>query len=170
VRRALRAAIARIRDALRAGDRAGPPPRCAGVYLRGADIIVHAKSQTTDGVWILAEPVTQLEAGCSDGALGGQVRAALRASRCGVPRPKAWAGLVEPLLKAARVRSYKRFVDGAWYVTVDEGEGGITLTPTRNQGAKEGFAEDGDAASVVPGSATDAALGAEVRTALGRAT
>lgn len=176
MRRALRAmslpkAIDRIRDVLRGGGgRAAAATRCAGVYLRGADIVVHSESQTRDGAWILAEPVTQLEAGCSDASLGGQVRAALRASRTGIPHPKAWTGMVEPLLRAARVRSYKSFVDGAWYVTVDERAGGITLVPTRNRGAREGFAEDPDAASFVAEGATDAALGAAVRTALGRAS
>lgn len=164
----IRTVLERVREGLR--GRAGASSKGALVYPRGADVLVHSQLQTTTGLWILAEPVTRLDGGCSDGIVGSTLRAALEASRSGVCHPKEFKRIVEPLLRAAGVRSYKAFVEGARCVPVHEREGRLTLTPTRNLGSKEGFAEEPGAAIVVPATSADEALGAALRAVLDAST
>ncbi len=144
------------------------PDRCATIYLRHGDILVHSSSRTTAGVWILSEPCTRLDSDCSNEALGNAVRAALQGSRSDVPHPAVWTGLVQPLLKLAKVKSWETFAKGALSASVEEEAGRISLIPSRNLGAKEGFTHDVDAALVVPDTASAEALGEGARIALAR--
>jgi hypothetical protein len=143
--------------------------RSATIYVRSKDILLHASSRTTDGVWILSEPVTRVDHDCPDAPLGDAVRAALQASRSGVRHPKVWTGLLDPRLKVANVKGWATFVRGSRCVRVEEEAGSITLIPTQNLGAKEGFKDEPGATTVVSQAPPDA-LGQAVRVALARAT
>lgn len=113
--------------------------KLATVYERKGRLIVQPSSKTTAGIWILQEPVLSTSADADAGEVGALVRQALESSQADVPHPTRWAGLVQPLLKAAGVRSYKTFVNGARGIDVyQEGET-ISFTPFRNLGHKEGF-------------------------------
>lgn len=111
----------------------------ATVYQRGAVILVHASSRTTDGVWILSEPCIRLPSDCGDAAMGLAVMSALEASQSSVPHPTQWKGLVEPLLRAAGVRTWKAFAKSAVCVEVEERDGQLALIPAVNLGSEEGF-------------------------------
>jgi hypothetical protein len=143
--------------------------RLAKLYLRTKDLLINAQSQTTTGAWILSSPVTRLGADCPNDALGAAVRAAIQGSRAGVPHPKVFKGLSDPLYELAKVKDWLTFVKGAKCVSVREDAGTITLTPMRNLGAKEGFQEEPPSALSVADSATPDALGEALRAALARA-
>jgi hypothetical protein len=116
-------------------------------------------------VWILTEPVVKLDEGCSDGELGEAARAAMSASRTGVPHPQTWAGLLDPLLRLAGVKTWSTFAKSATCAEIEEEGAKVSVIPTRNLGAKEGFQPVPARAHIVDGHATDS-IGACVRQAL----
>jgi hypothetical protein len=113
--------------------------RLSIVYRRRDQYFIHASSKTTDGVWILSEPCLSMSADEGHGELGRRIVLALDGSRSGVPHPRDWKGLANPLLPLAGVKSWAAFSKSAACVEVAEEEGRITLTPTRNLGVHGGF-------------------------------
>jgi hypothetical protein len=111
----------------------------ATVYLRKARFFVHASSRTTAGVWVLAEPCLSLDESCDNQQLGEAIRDALGGSRSGVPHPRSWTGLVDPLLKQAGVKSWSTFSRTALCVEVEEEEGTVSAIPTMDLGIDAGF-------------------------------
>jgi len=111
----------------------------AAVYSRGNDVIIHASSQTTEGLWIHSEPYTRQSSDCSNVELGRAVLSALNCSKLFVPHPTQWAGRLNPLLNTAGVKSWSTFAKSAVCVEVEQEGADIGLVPTRNLGAKEGF-------------------------------
>jgi hypothetical protein len=72
--------------------------------------------------------------------LGQSLRECLAVSSEGVPQPKSFTNLFDPVLNLADVRSSNTFVKSAKCVEVElEGET-AALIPTRNEGAEDGFA------------------------------
>lgn len=123
--------------------------KAATAYLRKGRFFVHALFRTTDGVWIFAEPCEHLDLACSDRELGDLIQQALDGSRTGVPHPRVWTGLLGPLLKRAGVRSWNAFAKSASCAGVEEALGTVSVTPTRNLGAKGGFVDDRSRSEVV---------------------
>jgi hypothetical protein len=142
----------------------------ASIYLRKQDILIHASSRTTAGVWIMAEPIARLDADCLDERLGEAARAALEGSCQGVPHPASWTGFFAPVLRLAKVRSWAAFVKGARLVCLEQEAGEIKLIPAGNIGPKEGFEDRPSAIAVIPQGASAGAIGAAVRDALARAS
>jgi hypothetical protein len=102
----------------------------AYVYRRGGRLFVSPVFDHYES----GEPDV-LPAGVAPAALGGVVLAALARSRAEtVDRPD-----VQPLLRAAGVRSYGRFVTGTTSVDAREAGGAITVTLMRNLGPRGGF-------------------------------
>ena len=137
----------------------------ATAYRRKGHFFVHASSRTTDGVWILTEPCVKLDETCSDEDLGEATRAAISASRAGVPHPRNFAGLLDPLLRQAGVKTWSAFAKTATCAEIEADGGKVSVIPTRNLGVDEGFQPDPDRASSADLDDTDS-LGAGVRRAL----
>lgn len=111
----------------------------ATAYLRTDAIYLHSSSETTDGVWILSSPCVKLNAACPDRELGEHVLRALAESRTGIPHPKQWGGLVQPLLQLANVKSWGAFARRASCVQVEEEALQISVIRTDNLGPQYGF-------------------------------
>ncbi len=113
--------------------------KSATLYGRGGKIYVHSSSKTTAGVWVINAPVIVVEGG-GVRELGRSLRECLAASGEGVPHPKYFNGLFDPVLNLAGVKSFNAFVKSAKCVDVEQNGETATLIPTRNEGAKDGFA------------------------------
>lgn len=113
----------------------------ATVYRRQGKYFVHALSSTTDGIWILCEPIFALLEGEESATLGRRVAAALDGSHENVP-PRSWKGLLTPLLALSGVRSWTAFSRSATCVDIDEEGGRVALVPMISLGPKEGFRHD----------------------------
>jgi hypothetical protein len=107
--------------------------RMATIYLRKQSLYTHAYSLTTNGVWMLTEPVLKMNEAANDADIGSAIRAALDRSRTNVPHPKSqseWAEILKPLLEEAGVKSWARFVHGASCVIVKSGDQELLIIPT----------------------------------------
>lgn len=132
--------------------------KCATVYLFKRDLILHAMSKTTDGVWILNEPCERFAADVAEDMLGAAAKAALQRSRSEVPHPTDFRAVTEPLLRAAGVKSWNTFAKSARCVELEESEPGVLeLIPTENKGADDGFVPR--AANQIVRGPSDAELG-----------
>lgn len=144
--------------------------RCATVYLRNEDLIVHAMSRTTDGVWILTQPCGRLPADVANELLGRASRKALNASQSRVPHPTDFKEVVAPLLQAAAVKSWAAFARSAVCVELEEPEpGAVRLVPTTNLGGSQGFIPKPERRRMVS-PADEADLGQAIRAALTEAS
>ena len=138
----------------------------ATAYKRKAQLFVHSSSRTTAGVWILGEPCIRLDEACSDLEFGTAVKAALDASSSDVPHPRSWAGLLDPLLKLAGVKSWSAFAKTASCVEIEEDGGKVSIIPTKNLGVRDGFQAERVRAATTHRDAL-AELGALMRQMLG---
>lgn len=139
--------------------------RAATLYRRGRKLLLHALSLTTDGVWILTEPVLTLSEAEPDAELGLAIRSVLTGSHANIPHPSDWAAVSRPLLKAAGISSWRKFGETATCVEIRENGDTLLVTPTRNLGSKNGF--EHDSGNEVTASVSNAkAVGAAVREAL----
>jgi hypothetical protein len=140
----------------------------ATVYRRKKQILVHASSRTTDGVWILWRPCLALPEASDNRELEQAIRAALDGSKTNVPHPQTWEGLLDPLLTLASVKAWSTFSKGASCVDVEEDGFRIALIPTRNLGPDEGFQPDTSRQIVLePGTSE---MGASIRKLLTETT
>lgn len=140
--------------------------QCASAYLFDGKLVIAPECQTTIGVWIAGNPV---ELTSLDPAEAGRaVIRALSKSKQGVPHPKDWNAIRGPLLSAANASSNTAFMRSAKHVAIEFCDGTLTLTPSRNLGAKNGF-EPIEAASV-KAEADATSLGQTLAGALSRAT
>lgn len=137
--------------------------KAATIYGRGGKTYVHSSSKTTAGVWVINAPVLVVEGG-DPGELGKALRECLAASSEGVPHPKSFTNLSDPMLNLAGVKSYNTFAKSAKCVEVELHGETVTLIPTRNEGAEGGFVPISGKAQVAV--SEDAALGSAAITAL----
>jgi hypothetical protein len=114
----------------------------ATIYKRALQIFVHPLSRTTDGVWMLTEPIVRQDPSATDAQVGGAIQEALSKSLSAVPHPRNWSGVLEPLLRQAGVRSWRNFAAPAVCVQVEQEQDKVYVVPTNNLGANEGFEED----------------------------
>jgi hypothetical protein len=139
--------------------------RRADIYLRRGRFIIHASSETTAGLWILAEPVIGLEEACSDAELVRAISAAIDGSRRGVQHPVVWDSMFAPVLQLAGVKTWPTFVKGAARIALSQIDRKLTIMPTRNLGAKDGY-DDAAAHMLVVDSDDVAAVALAARKAL----
>lgn len=137
--------------------------KLATAYRRGSAVLVHPSARTTDGVWILSEPCVRLPSDCSDVELGDAVLSALKGSKSPLPHPTEWKGVLEPLLDAAGVRSWKTFAKCAACVEVAALAGELEFVPTENMGADEGFEANEPDKSIVTLPTSSEVVGATLR-------
>jgi hypothetical protein len=107
-------------------------------YQRGETIIFHASSKTTAGVLILTEPVLSCALSNSLGLTQCVVKT-LAGSSDGIPHPKVWKGLFDPVLRFAGVKSWGTFVKSTKAVRIEQSGDVVSFIPTENLGSKEGF-------------------------------
>jgi hypothetical protein len=110
--------------------------KIANVYERKGVLFIRASSQTTTGVWIDDGPCFSSQLSASSEEVGRVVLTTLASSQTGIPHPKSWTHLNEPLLKASGVKTWSTFGKSARCVDVKQAEF-IAVTPTKN-GGKDG--------------------------------
>ena len=113
--------------------------KSAVAYSRRGKILIHSSSKTKDGVWILGEPVISIGDVIDANVVGASLRQCLDGSRIGVDHPKSFSDLFSPVLKLAKVKSYKEFSREAKCVEIVEDGAVIGFFPTTNHGVDEGF-------------------------------
>jgi len=107
----------------------------ASAHLRKSTLYFNPLSQTVLSAWIGKPPYLKVGIMESDNEINVMVLAVLEESTEGIPYPKTFDGLFEPILTLAGVKSYRTFMKGASCCELAEENGVITITPTRNQGA-----------------------------------
>jgi hypothetical protein len=71
--------------------------------------------------------------------LGVAILETLDAFEENVPHPITWAGIDNAMLKAAGVKSRKKFFECAKCVVVDRDDSSLVFRPLKNEGARMGF-------------------------------
>jgi len=137
----------------------------ATVYLRKHAIYIHSSSATTAGVWVLTSPCVKLERDCSERQIGEQALRALAESKTGLPHPREWGSVLEPLLRLANVKSWSEFARPASCAEIEEEGGRLSVVRTENLGAQEGFRAVPQGPTLVE-SLVQEVVGAAVRQAL----
>lgn len=114
--------------------------KAATIYERNGKLYVHSSSKTITGVWVINALVLAVDKE-DVGEIGRSIRECLAVSREGVPHPKSFTNLFDPVLDLAGVKSFGTFVKSVKCVEVEmSDDGGVTLIPTRNEGVDDGFA------------------------------
>jgi hypothetical protein len=112
--------------------------QCAIAYKRGEQVLIHASSKTTGGLWILQQPVMRVAA-IDNAGLGRCVAEALEVSREDVAHPASFAHAFDPILDVAGVSSWDSFTEGVLCVGISVENGRMSFVPTKNLGAQQGF-------------------------------
>jgi hypothetical protein len=112
--------------------------QCAIAYKRGEQVLIHASSKTTDGLWILQKPVMRVAA-LDNAGMGRCVAEAMAISREDVAHPASFAGAFDPILEVAGVPSWDTFTEGVLCVGISVENGRMSFVPTKNLGAQQGF-------------------------------
>jgi hypothetical protein len=138
--------------------------KAATIYERKGKLFFHSSSKTTAGVWVLNAPILATDKE-NISEIGRSTRECLAASREGVPHPTSFAGLFDPVLDLAGIKSFATFVKSAKCLEAEMvNDETVTLIPTRNEGVEDGFAPLPNKTKISLGS--DEALGSEVIAAL----
>jgi hypothetical protein len=132
-----------LQPAGRHGKHHSPPMRSpmdqhASAYEWRGRIFLHPDSRTTDGVWLLTEPISSADPHDAS-ELGRAILLALAGSKTGIPHPSIWGNAANPLLKFAGAKSFRAFFGSARSVSIRLQDDGATFTPYRNLGPKDGY-------------------------------
>ena len=105
--------------------------------MRNGSVFLVPYSKTIKGLLVGTEPVyaTSLD----DPELVKLIDEALAHSLEGIPHPTSWKGVVKPLLKAAKARSYENFADDTRYVGINKDDGHVEFVPSKNGGRGNRF-------------------------------
>jgi hypothetical protein len=122
--------------------------KAATAYSMRGKIYIHSSSKTKDGVWMLGDPVISIADAVDAYVVGASVRQCLDGSRIGVDHPKSFSDIFSPVLKLAKVKSYREFARAAKCVEIVENGGQISFFPTVNHGVDEGFVRFGEATEI----------------------
>ena len=113
--------------------------KATSIYERNDKLYIHSLSKTTAGFWVINAPIVTASKENFD-EIGRSIRECLAASREGVPNPISFTSLFEPVLTLSGVKSFATFVKQAKCVEIEMiNDGAVTLIPTRNGGAEDGF-------------------------------
>lgn len=111
------------------------------VYQRPDGYFVVSAERTTDGLWLdVDEPPTVIEPSADAARLGTVCGLVLANPRPTVPHPlqSEWTEVrrasLDPIIRAAKVRSWRSFLATARLVTVDRSDQQYTVTPMRRRG------------------------------------
>ncbi|EWT01849.1 hypothetical protein N865_08260 [Intrasporangium oryzae NRRL B-24470] len=143
----------------------------AGVDLRRGRLVVSSDSCTVDGLWVANGAFDILPADVPDRVLGEAASRMLDASGEGIPTPDLRHGPspFAPVLTALGLRSYAAYARGALHVDLEQHDGTVVVSPSRNGGSREGFVGRADQ-SLTAKAGDSGALGTAVRVALGLST
>jgi len=139
----------------------------AAVYVRDKRYFVHAYSITVKGIAVASDPFFAVESKAGDESLGAAVESALMKSRTEVPDLPASARHDAPLLKLAKVRSWREFMRGAKYLAVVRSGKDISIERWDNDGFRTFEPSESPAAAL--NNPSKAALGARIREILAEA-
>lgn len=142
----------------------------ASVYLRGADLIIHAQNRSYNNCGWNSEPVVKTNVALSPSEIGALVRSVLQASRWDAEAPDP-DRQDNPILKAAGVRSWRQLERESRLVGIALQNEQISVCPYRatRPGEGEGFLVMDDAATTQSAHCSDEELGAAVLDGLNRA-
>jgi hypothetical protein len=101
-----------------------------GVYLRGEAIYVIASFENESGIIISSEPVVKLDRNASPDVLGAAVLYALRMLREDMPMLDTRRDGKKALLAVSGIKSWREFLKGATYVSVDYEGNEVSFTPS----------------------------------------
>jgi hypothetical protein len=87
-------------------------------------------NKTTAGAWIGVEPIVKIPPDAPAAVLGATLIELLAASTGPVPHPTDWKKLLEPLLTAAGVKSWRALAAGAKSVSVESDGAFYTVCPS----------------------------------------
>ena len=124
--------------------------------------------KTVAGYYFARDNVAALEV-TDPGSIGVALKAALEASREGIPIPPRSvmaADAPSALYPAAGVRNWRDFAKGARSLWIDQADGQIKLTPWKNEGASGKFVPLKGRDHAILETSSDADLGAAVIAAL----
>jgi len=110
----------------------------ASAYDWHGRIFLSPLSKTRSGFWVESEPISSFDPGNLI-ELGRGILSALAVSKEGVPDPSIWADLCAPLLKSAGAKSSSAFFGSARNVSIESRGDGVTFSPSRNLGSREGY-------------------------------
>ena len=119
-----------------------PKMKRAEIYMRNGSFYIRSQSKSTVGIFLWAGPIIVSEDSISAEALGRNILDAFAFSTENIPHPAnstEWSQNLKPFLEAAKVRSWKTFMNGAEAVALKNIDGTIELIPYINRGAKMGF-------------------------------
>jgi hypothetical protein len=143
--------------------------RCAAVFSRRGKLFFQPHNRTITGLLIGGGPVEVLGEGASDQEIGQSLRKAVSNTRNGVPHPIDFNKLPLYLYEAAGVKSWTTFVKGTKNCQIADDGSIVSITPTRNAGAREGFQFLNDLTLELPSVVSSADLGRAIRLVLGMA-
>jgi len=137
----------------------------AVIYERKNIFFIRASSQTTAGVWVDDGGCYTISIDSEYEEIGKYVRIALNNSLSNISHPTDWKGISEPLLRAAKVKSWSTFGKTAKCVHV-ELDKDIRIIPMKNKSnMRQGFVGDGSIVISIPIDISNAELGKTVREA-----
>lgn len=140
--------------------------RSAALIRRSRLMLLHPYAKAVTGVHIVAEPVEVLDTAASHRALGAAVRRTLDHYVAGAPHPDPSLSLEDPVLRAAKVKTWAALTQGAKEVEILEKDTTLVFRPTENRGARQGFWHCPDLDVTVPIQSDDEAIGAAAMRAL----
>jgi hypothetical protein len=106
--------------------------KCIAVYERKGKLLFRSSSKMPNGMWADVGECTVLSVGAAPADVGEVTRAHLAASGTLAPKPQ---GDMEPVLRAAGVKSSTTFTNGSKNVSVAAEGDVIAVTPTDRRGA-----------------------------------
>lgn len=131
--------------------------RGARVYLRNGVWIVGPLSPTRTGPFVATQPYVELPPSTTYRELAEEVRVALSHSQV-IPdidfRDPNRKNKLSPILKAAGVRSWTALQKGAKLVSLRATDEEILLSPSVNEGGRNGFSPLAEATITLPATST----------------
>lgn len=109
----------------------------ASLYRFDGFLLICRLDQAKAGFWINTDDIVRVDEAVTADQLGVRLTESLDRTQVRVPDPSFKGGsgwLVEPMVKAAKRRSYRSFVRDTSLVHLHRDGGVFTVTPTRNNG------------------------------------
>ena len=153
--------------------------QAAGAYLINDIVIIHGKIEAIYGGWFVYEPYITLSIDANDSEIGSALRQALSQSKKESELDKPIAdeeykkGFMKPILKSAKVTSYRKLVQNSIYCSVAHINDRIEITPTHNggtKGSKKGFGHLPDQLTAMDIDVSDQILGKTLKKCFARCT
>ena len=116
-----------------------PESRSAGVFRRGAKILVLSRDRTTAGVFISNGWMKLASIRDSAEELGQLLVEALGKSKSAVPHPEDWDAILRPIWTAIGTTSYSMFLKGTTNCDAYLVGSSLALTPMKNGGVRGGL-------------------------------